>query len=107
MSISSCDRDKERINYSIENMLAVNVQGIISIYIDEIPEAMFRLVKRGGVALNVVSNGICIPDMHTIMVDKVEECELAVQHLLDLGHKKLPCCLTSWITPSEKSSDGL
>ena len=46
MSISSCDRDKERINYSIENMLAVNVQGIISIYIDEIPEAMFRLVKR-------------------------------------------------------------
>ena len=53
MSISSCDRDKERINYSIENMLAVNVQGIISIYIDEIPEAMFRLVKRGGVALNV------------------------------------------------------
>ena len=89
MSISSCDRDKERINYSIENMLAVNVQGIISIYIDEIPEAMFRLVKRGGVALNVVSNGICIPDMHTIMVDKVEECELAVQHLLDLGHKKV------------------
>ena len=89
MSISSCDRDKERINYSIENMLAVNVQGIISIYIDEIPEAMFRLVKRGGVALNVVSNGICIPDMHTIMVDKVEECELAVQHLLNLGHKKV------------------
>ena len=89
MSISSCDRDKERINYSIENMLAVNVQGIISIYIDEIPEAMFRLVKRGGVALNVVSNVICIPDMHTIMVDKVEECELAVQHLLDLGHKKV------------------
>ena len=89
MSISSCDRDKERINYSIENMLAVNVQGIISIYIDEIPEAMFRLVKRGGIALNVVSNGICIPDMHTIMVDKVEECELAVQHLLDLGHKKV------------------
>ena len=67
MSISSCDRDKERINYSIENMLAVNVQGIISIYIDEIPEAMFRLVKRGGVALNVVSNGICIPDMHTTL----------------------------------------
>ena len=89
MSISSCDRDKERINYSIENMLAVNVQGIISIYIDEIPEAMFRLVKRGGVALNVVSNGICIPDMHTILVDKVEECGLAVQHLLDLGHKKV------------------
>ena len=27
--------------------------------------------------------------MHTIMVDKVEECELAVQHLLDLGHKKV------------------
>ena len=89
MSISSCDRDKERINYSIENMLAVNVQGIISIYIDEIPEAMFRLVKRGGVALNVVSNGICIPDMHTILVDKVEECGLAAQHLLDLGHKKV------------------
>ena len=50
---------------------------------------MFRLVKRGGVALNVVSNGICIPDMHTILVDKVEECGLAVQHLLDLGHKKV------------------
>ena len=33
-------------------------------------------------SLNVVSNGICIPDMHTILVDKVEECGLAVQHLL-------------------------
>ncbi len=89
MIISSCDRDMDRTNYSIENMLAVNVQGIISIYMDEVPEALVRLVKRGGIALNVVSNGVCIPDMHTILVDKVEECELAIQHLLDLGHRKI------------------
>mgnify|MGYP000392771492 FL=1 len=89
MIISSCDRNMDRTNYSIENMLAVNVQGIISIYMDEVPEALVRLVKRGGIALNVVSNDICVPDMHTILVDKVEECELAVQHLLDLGHRKI------------------
>ena len=34
MIISSCDRNMDRTNYSIENMLAVNVQGIISIYMD-------------------------------------------------------------------------
>ena len=89
MIISSCDRDMERTNYSIENMLAVNVQGIISIYMDEVPEALFRLVRRGGIALNVVSNGICIPDMHTILVDKEEECGLAIQHLLEQGHRKI------------------
>lgn len=93
MIISSCDRDMERTNYSIENMLAVNVQGIISIYMDEVPEALFRLVRRGGIALNVVSNGICMPDMHTILVDKEEECGLAIQHLLEQGHRKIAMLL--------------
>ena len=32
--------------------------------------------------------------MHTILVDKVEECGLAVQHLLDLGHRDV-----AFITP--------
>lgn len=56
---------------------------------DEVPEALFRLVRRDGIALNVVSNGICIPDMHTILVDKEEECGLAIQHLLEQGHRKI------------------
>ena len=75
---------------SIENMHGQSTFRELSAFtLMRSPEAMFRLVKRGGVALNVVSNGICIPDMHTILVDKVEECGLAVQHLLDLGHKKV------------------
>lgn len=89
MIISSCDRDIERTNYSIENMLAVNVQGIISIYMDEVPEALLRFVERGGMALNVVSNDVCLPHMHTILVDKVAECELAVRHLLEEGHRSI------------------
>lgn len=89
MIISSCDRDIERTNYSIENMLAVNVQGIISIYMDEMPEALTRLVNRGGIALNVVSNGVCHPNMHTILVDKVTECSLAVNYLLEQGHSRI------------------
>ena len=89
MIISSCDRDVERTNYSIENMLAVNVQGIISIYMDEVPSALLRFVERGGTAVNVVSNDVCLPHMHTILVDKVAECELAVRHLLKEGHRDI------------------
>ncbi|MEW4412488.1 LacI family DNA-binding transcriptional regulator [Clostridium sp. AN503] len=89
MIISSCDRDIERTNYSIENMLAVNVQGIISIYMDAVPEGLWKLVERGSMALNVVANGKCLPGMHTILVDKVEECKIAVRYLLEQGHKKI------------------
>lgn len=93
MIISSCDRNIERTNYSIENMLAVNVQGIISIYMDETPEALRKLVERGGVAVNVVANDICQPNMHTILVNKIAECELAVNHILELGHKRVAILL--------------
>ncbi len=93
MIISSCDRDMERTNYSIENMLAVNVQGIISIYMDETPKGLRKLVDRGGVALNVVANGVCQPNMHTILVNKVAECELAVNHMLELGHRRIAILL--------------
>lgn len=93
MIISSCDRDLERTNYSIENMLAVNVQGIISIYMDETPEGLRKLTDRGGVALNVVSNDVCQANMHTILVNKVAECELAVKHLLELGHRRIAILL--------------
>ena len=93
MIISSCDRDIERTNYSIGNMLAVNVQGIISIYMDEKPEEIKKLIARGGVALNVVSNDICLPNTHTILVNKVAECELAVNYLVELGHKKIAILL--------------
>ncbi len=61
MIISSCDRNIERTNYSIENMLAVNVQGIISIYMDEVPQGLLKLTERGGTALNVVSNEARFP----------------------------------------------
>lgn len=89
MVLSSCDREAELTNYSIETMLAVNVQGIISIYLDEIPEGMVRLTERGGIALNVASNGKAHRNMHTILVDKVEECKMAVNHLLESGHRRI------------------
>lgn len=89
MIISSCDRNIERTNYSIENMLAVNVQGIISIYMDEVPQGLLKLTERGGTALNVVSNEARLPRMHTVLVDKVEECKLAVRHLLGEGHRTI------------------
>lgn len=89
MVLSSCDREAELTNYSIETMLAVNVQGIISIYLDEIPEGMVRLTERGGIALNVASNGKAHRNMHTILVDKVEECKMAVNHLLEFGHRRI------------------
>lgn len=93
MIISSCDRDIERTNYSIENMLAVNVQGIISMYMDEVPPALLKHTERGGRALNVVSNQTCLPNMHTILVDKVKEGEIAVNHLLREGHRKIAILL--------------
>ncbi len=89
MMLSSCDRNVELTNYSIENMLAVHIQGIISIYMDEVPDALMRLVDRGGLALNVVSNDVCLPGTHTIIVDKEAECALAVEHLLKLGHRRI------------------
>jgi len=89
MMLSSCDRDIELTNYSIGNMLAVNIQGIISVYMDEVPEALMKLVDRGGISLNVVSNGVCLPNTYTVLVDKEEECALAVRHLLKLGHRRI------------------
>lgn len=93
MMLSSCDRDVHRTNYSIENMLAVNIQGIISIYMDEVPDALLKLVDRGGLSLNVVSNDVCLPGTHTILVDKEAECALAVEHLLKLGHRRIALLL--------------
>lgn len=93
MIISSCDRDIERTNYSIENMLAVNVQGIISVYMDEVPQGLLKHTERGGKSLNVVSNGVCIPNTHTILVDKVKEGRIAADHLLSEGHKKIAILL--------------
>lgn len=93
MMLSSCDHDIERTNYSIENMLAVNIQGIISIYMDDAPEALLKLVDRGGMSLNVVSNDVCLPNTHTIIVDKEAECALAVEYLLKLGHRKIALIL--------------
>ncbi len=93
MMLSSCDRDVQRTNYSIENMLAVNIQGIISIYMDEVPDALLKLVDRGGMSLNVVSNNVCLPRTHTVIVDKEAECMLAVNHLLQLGHRRIALIL--------------
>lgn len=89
MMLSSCDRNMELTNYSIGNMLAVHIQGIISIYMDEAPDALLRLVDRGGLVLNVVSNDVCLPGTYTILVDKEAECALAVEHLLKLGHRRI------------------
>lgn len=93
MMLSSCDRDVQRTNYSIENMLAVNIQGIISIYMDDVPDALMKLVDRGGLSLNVVSNDVCLPGTHTVLADKEAECAVAVEHLLSLGHRRIALLL--------------
>lgn len=89
MIVCSSDRDERRTNISIETMMAMNTEGIISIYIDEIPEAMQSMISRGAMALNVVSNHACLPGMHTILVDKKEEAGKAVNYLFSIGHRKI------------------
>lgn len=103
LTISSCDRDRDRTNYSIQNMLAANVEGIISVYLDEMSTSLKTYAERGGRVINVVANGMCYPNVHTILVDKAKECMLAMDYLTGNGHKKIALLLNE-VTNSIRSS---
>lgn len=89
MLVFSSDEDIRRTNYSVETLVAMNVQGIISVYVDEISEALGKFAAGGGLVLNVTANKHAIPCAHTIFVDKVAECKRAMNYLISLGHRNI------------------
>ena len=87
--LSNCDREYTLTDRQIQTMLAQNVKGIVSIYLDRTTPSLERFVDRGGILVSLCGNNFAYDGAYNFQTDKVEESVLAVEYLLSLGHQKI------------------
>ncbi len=87
--LSNCDREYTLTDQQIQTMLAQNVKGIVSIYIDRTTPSLERFVDRGGILVSLCGNNFAYNRAYNFQTDKVKESVIAVEYLLSLGHKKI------------------
>lgn len=85
----NCDREYNLTDRQVQSLLELNVQGILSIYLDTITPSMKNFMQRGGQLVSLSSSNFYFEGAHNIQINKIEETRIAMQHLLDLGHRKI------------------
>lgn len=73
---------------AVRQMLALRVAGIAMMTSENDPEA-FALLKASGTPTVYLDNDHSAPRMGTVRVDKRHGMFVAVQHLLELGHRRI------------------
>ena len=87
--LSNCDREYRLTERQVQNLLELNVHGIISVYLDAMTPSLQNFVKRGGILISLSSESSYFEGAHNVRVDKLQETEIAVKHLLDCGHRRI------------------
>ena len=87
--LANCDREYELTDRQIQSLLELNVQGILSIYLDAITPSLKNFVQRGGRLVSLSSSTFYFEGAHNIQTNKIEETRIAMRHLMDLGHRKI------------------
>ncbi len=73
---------------AVRQMLALRVAGVAMMTSENDPEA-FSLLKTSGTPAVYLDNNHAAPHIGTVRVDKRHGMFVAVQHLLELGHRKI------------------
>jgi len=87
--LSNCDREYRLTDRQVQNLLELNVHGIISVYLDTMTPNLRSFVERGGILVSLSSENTAFEGAHNIRVDKLLETEIAVKHLLECGHHRI------------------
>ncbi len=87
--LSNCDREYKLTDLQIQKMLEQNINGIISVYIEKTTPGLRRFVERGGTLVALCGKNYAYKKAYNFQTDKVNESEIAVEHLIRLGHKKI------------------
>lgn len=87
--LSNCDREYQLTDRQVQNMLKLNVHGIISVYLDTMTPSLRRFMERGGKLVALSSQNAAFEGTHNVRVDKIWETEIAMNHLVGLGHQKI------------------
>ena len=87
--LSNCDREYSVTDQQIQRMLEMNVRGIISVYIEKTTPSLKNFVERGGILVSLCGKNYSYDGAYNLRTDKVEESEIALEHLIGLGHRKI------------------
>ena len=87
--LSNCDREYQLTDRQVQNMLRLNVHGIISVYLDAMTPSLERFMERGGTLVALSSRNATFSGTHNVRVDKIWETEIAMTHLLECGHRRI------------------
>ena len=87
--LSNCDREYALTDLQVQTMLEHNIKGILSVYIDRTTPSLEQFVERGGILVSLCGRNFAYPGAYNFQTDKVREAEIAVEHLISLGHKKI------------------
>ncbi len=85
---------------AVQQMLALRVAGIAMMTSENDPEA-YSLLKNSGTPAVYLDNSHSAPSIGTVRVDKRHGMFVAVQHLLELGHRRILLIKNSQQSPSE------
>lgn len=86
---ASCDRKQSDTDRYLQDMLEHNVRGIITLFLEYLPEAASLYTRHGGRIVSLVEEGTLLSHAHNITCNKVSEAFQATQHLIQLGHRKI------------------
>jgi DNA-binding LacI/PurR family transcriptional regulator len=86
--LASTNFTPEKQAAAVRQMLALRVAGIAMMTSENDPEAFF-LLKSSGTPAVYLDNSHSLPNIGTVHVDKRHGMFVAVQHLLELGHKRI------------------
>ena len=87
--LSNCDREYQLTDRQVQNMLKLNVHGIISVYLDTMTPSLQRFIERGGTLVALSSKNAVFTGTHNVRVDKILETKIAMEHLLSCGHRRI------------------
>lgn len=87
--LANCDREYELTDRQMQSLLELNVQGILSIYLDAVTPSLKSFVQRGGRLVSLSSSNSYFEGAYNIQTNKIEETRIAMRHLMDLGHRKI------------------
>lgn len=89
ITFASCDKEPSHIDRHTQQMLEQNMCGIITLFLEYLPEHLSRYVMTGGCLVSLVEKDTTFPFAHNLTNDKQAEADAVALHLLDLGHRKI------------------
>lgn len=91
--LCSSDRDEGRASKHIESLFEYHVSGIITLFLDSIPEVLKNFTAHGGKVLSIgvenLNDKIKDRKLCSFYFDKETEAYVATKHLIELGHKNI------------------